>query len=139
MKLVTPSAPQAFERQMIEFRWLAHKQHDSKETMPAKPNSSALIREAIDAGITSPKEITAYVQKNHGVEVKASLVSFVKSTYAKNAAPAKRGRPKQEEAAEPASAPAVSSPSIAIDDLIAVKGLVDRFGKENLAKLVEVL
>jgi hypothetical protein len=40
---------------------------------------------------------------------------------------------------EPASTPAVSSPSIAIDDLIAVKELVDRFGKEGLTRLVEVL
>jgi hypothetical protein len=63
--------------------------------MPSKPNSSALIREAIDAGVSSPKEIAAWVQENHVVEVKPSLVSFVKSTYAKNAAPAKRGRPKK--------------------------------------------
>jgi hypothetical protein len=105
--------------------------------MSAKPNSSALIREAIDAGVTSPKEIAAWVKKTHRVEVKPSLVSFVKSSCAKQAAPAKRGRPRKEPAAEPAVAP--RSPSIAIDDLVAVKELVDRFGKESLTRLVEVL
>src|SRR4051794_11058436 len=101
--------------------------------MADKPNGSALIREAIDAGITSPKEIAAWVQETHGVEVKTSLVNNVKSTYTKKAAPAKRGRLKA--AAKPAS----NGSSLAIEDIVAVKELVDRFGKDNLAKLVEVL
>jgi hypothetical protein len=106
--------------------------------MADKPSSSSLIREAIDAGVSSPKEITAYVQKNHGVQVKASLVSFVKSAYAKNAAPAKRGRPKFA-VAERTLVAASSGGALAIEDIVTVKELVDRFGKENLAKLVEVV
>ncbi len=50
--------------------------------MASKPNSSALIREAIDAGVTSPKEIADRVQEKHGVEVEPSLVNNVKFTYA---------------------------------------------------------
>jgi hypothetical protein len=108
--------------------------------MADKPNSSALIREAIDAGITSPKEIAAWVHEKHSVEVKPSLVSFVKSAYAKQSAPAKRGRPKKEDAAPAApTAKANSGGSLAVEDVVAVKELVDRFGKEGLTRLVEVL
>ena len=105
--------------------------------MADKPNSSSLIREAIDAGVSSPKEIAAWVKRTHGVEVNISLVNTVKHTYAKQAAPAKLGRPKMA-AAEPAPV-AASNGALAIEDIVAVKELVDRFGNENLSRLVEVL
>jgi hypothetical protein len=43
------------------------------------------------------------------------------------------------EAAEPVAAPVSGSVSIAINDLAAVKELVNRLGKDSLAELVEVL
>lgn len=117
--------------------------------MAEKPNSSSLIREAIDAGVTSPKAIAEWVKENHGVEVKASLVNNVKFHYGKKSAPAKRGRPKGSTNKSPTpvvpAAPAAPAPSrnggasLAIEDIVAVKELVDRFGKEGLARLVEVL
>ena len=106
--------------------------------MADKPSSSSLIREAIDAGVSSPKEIAAWVKSTHGVEVKISLVNTVKHVHSKNAAPAKRGRPKLA-VAEPTPVAASSGGSLAIEDIVTVKELVDRFGKEHLSRLVEVL
>jgi hypothetical protein len=63
-------------------------------------------------------------------------VSFVKSTHAKQQAAAKRGRPK---ASESMPAPATTSGSFAVEDIVAFKDLVDRFGKENLTRPVKVL
>jgi hypothetical protein len=113
---------------------------NSKESMSTKPSSSALIREAIDARGSSPKEIAAWVQAKHGVEVKPSLIHNVKHTYAKQSASAKHGRPRKEDAATAAPvAKASAGGSLAVEDIIAVKELVDRFGKESLTRLVEIL
>jgi hypothetical protein len=112
--------------------------------MADKPNSSSLIREAIDAGVTSPKAIAEWVKEKHDVEVKPSLVNNVKFHYMKKPSPAKRGRPKGS-TKTPAASPAVATSSgskggsLAIEDILAVKELVDRFGKEGLTKLVDVL
>ncbi|MBX9679081.1 MAG: hypothetical protein K2X38_09985 [Gemmataceae bacterium] len=125
--------------------------------MDEKVNSSSLIREAVDAGVNKPKAIVEWVREKHGVEVKLSLVNNVKFHYRKKTAPAKRGRPKGSTSTSAPAAPAApaalaaalaapaplapsgNGASLAIEDIVAVKELVDRFGKEGLAKLVEVL
>jgi hypothetical protein len=79
------------------------------------------------------------VKKTHRVEVKPSLVNNVKFNYAKKAPKAKRGR-LMKNAASSQPAPAASNgASLAVEDLVAVKELVNRLGKDSLAKLVDVL
>ena len=67
----------------------------------------------------------------------AVVVNNAKHTYAKQSVHAKRGWPRKD-AAAPAAATRKSS-SLAVEDIVAVKELVDRFGKESLTRLVEVL
>ncbi|MFO0867042.1 MAG: hypothetical protein U0744_20775 [Gemmataceae bacterium] len=45
--------------------------------MSSKPTSSVFIREAIDAGMSSSKEIVAYVQGKRGVVMMPSLANNV--------------------------------------------------------------
>jgi hypothetical protein len=42
-------------------------------------NKSELIRQAMDAGIVSPRDIAAYLKDQHGVEATPAYVSTIKS------------------------------------------------------------
>ena len=42
-------------------------------------NKSELIRQAMDAGIVSPRDISAYLKDNHGIEATPAYVSTIKS------------------------------------------------------------
>jgi hypothetical protein len=42
-------------------------------------NKSALIRQAMDQGIVSPREISAHLKDQHGIEVTPAYVSTIKS------------------------------------------------------------
>ncbi|MBX9677684.1 MAG: hypothetical protein K2X38_02890 [Gemmataceae bacterium] len=63
----------------------------------ADKNISEMIREALDAGVTKPVAITAWVQEKYSTEVKKSLINNVKQRYKKNKGNTegtrRRGRP----------------------------------------------
>lgn len=42
-------------------------------------NKSELIRQAMDAGINSPREISVYLKDQHGIEATPAYVSTIKS------------------------------------------------------------
>jgi hypothetical protein len=100
---------------------------------------SELIREVLASGIETPAEVALWVKANYGVEVTSSLVAMVKHQWKKavmRLVPRTR-KPVAPPAAqpEPLKAPA----ALDIDGIVAVKGLVERFGKDALSKLVDVL
>ncbi len=72
-----------------------------------------------------PKEIIAALKKNNNLDVAEGLVSNVK--YAsKNKKPRKAGRP-------------VKKTAQPFEALLAVKGLTDRFGEDNVQQALNVL
>lgn len=46
----------------------------------ARTNKTAIIREILDSGVTSPKEVVVIVKEKHGLDIKPQYVSIVKSS-----------------------------------------------------------
>lgn len=122
-----------------------------------KPNSSQCIRMALDAGITKPTEIIAWVKKQHKTDVKPSLVNNVKHHYSKTAVKSgtngkpstQAGRPPVAVAAAKDSQPTANSTSAQIfqfgvlagavgkDKLKSAANLFAEVGVDNIKKLVQ--
>jgi hypothetical protein len=100
---------------------------------------SELIREVLTSGIETPAEVALWVKANYGVEVKSSLVGMVKHQWKKAAM---RRVPRTRKPVGPTVAqpePLQAPAALDIDGIVAVKGLVERLGKDTLSKLVDVL
>lgn len=102
------------------------------------------IRRALAAGFEGPQEGTAYIRKEFGIEIAPQHFSATKSQLKSREGKAKsKGRPgrKPRQVAEtghvaaPAK-PAAGGDSEMIDDLAAVKHLVQRLGADQVRKIV---
>ncbi len=131
----------------------------AKEDGEGKVNKMEVVQEAINAlgGDPSPREIMAYVKDKHGVEFGYALVASYKSIIKKKSGVKstgkKRGRPAGSKntskaptpmASVVASAPstpntysAPSSTKIDVNDLFALRGLINTLGADAVIKLVK--
>ena len=94
------------------------------------PSKTALVKEALekvgkDAG---PNDLINYIKTTHKVELDYALVASYKSSILKKmgGGSGKRGRRS-------------SSNAVDINDLLAVRELLNRIGKEQLLKLITVV
>ena len=55
-------------------------------------NKSALIRQAMDQGIDSPRDISAYLKDQHGVEATPAYVSTIKSNMKRKGSGASKAK-----------------------------------------------
>jgi hypothetical protein len=102
------------------------------------PNKMGLVREAIAAlgANPKPKAIHEHVKAASGVDIPPAMISSYKSMILKKGKKKKRGpgRPPKS-----ASMGGSSHGSVSFDDVIAVKGLVNRFGASKLSDLIKLL
>jgi len=99
------------------------------------PSKTALVKEAMEAlgGNPGPNEIIEYVKSNHKTELDYSLVASYKSNILKKegqSTGSKRGR-------KPGSGS--GGGTVDINDLLAVRELLNRLGKDQLHKLITVV
>lgn len=96
------------------------------------PSKTALVKEAIekvgkDAG---PNDLINYIKTNHKVELDYALVASYKSSILKKlnggGSTGKRGR-------------RAAGNAVDINDLLAVRELLNRIGKDQLLKLITVV
>jgi hypothetical protein len=106
-----------------------------------QPGQPATKMEAVQRALgemgrdAKPLAIQAFVKDRFGVAISAATASQYKKVLAERAR--KRGRPKK--AASPARERAAAAPAagIPLDDILYVKGLVGRFGSEQLHTLID--
>lgn len=120
---------------------------EAEETNSTSSHGKAMtkteaIRRALAAGHEGPQDGTAYIRREFGIEVAPQHFSATKSQL-KSREGSKKGKPgrKPREAAGPAeSRPAASQAAPAggdmIDDLAAVKHLVQKLGADQVRKIV---
>ena len=96
------------------------------------PSKTALVKEAIDkvGKDAGPNDLINYIKTNHKVELDYALVASYKSSILKKmgggSSTGKRGR-------RPAGN------AVDINDLLAVRELLNRIGKDQLLKLISVV
>jgi hypothetical protein len=112
------------------------------------------VRQALEAmgGDAKPLAIQAYLKDHLGMEVKTNLISVYKKDLAKKAgkkpaaqaAAARKGKAKEGAGdnkalgqPEPPAAAGGKEAGIPLDDILYVKGLVGRFGPEQLHTLID--
>jgi hypothetical protein len=65
----------------------------AKKSRSASVNKAAIIREALDKGISSPSAISAYAKENKGIDIDPKYISVIKSNLrAKGRSRGRRGR-----------------------------------------------
>lgn len=122
-------------------------QDDEPENGGKAISKAAAVRDALEQGEESPDDGVAYIKRIHGIEISKQMFSSYKtkeksrlSENQQSAAP--KGKPgrKPREVAEPGqvtpapkSAPATGD---MIDDLVAVKQLVQKLGADQVRKIV---
>lgn len=117
---------------------------------PEGKSQSELIRLGLEEGVLKPANIISWVKQTYGVDVGRGLVNQVKHKWAKGSG-RKRRAPRAEKPTASASRPVPVAPKasvaakapvggdLRIEDIISVKSLVGRLGRESLTKLIEVL
>jgi hypothetical protein len=108
------------------------------------------VRQALAAlgGDAKPLAIQAYLKDRLGMEVKTNLISVYKKDLARRAAAqgtaAKKGKAKEEAGDDralvqpkPPAAGGGKEAGIPLDDILYVKGLVGRFGPDQLHTLID--
>jgi hypothetical protein len=94
-------------------------------------NKSELIRQAMDQGINSPREISAHLKEQHGLDVTPAYVSTIKSNMKrKSGQPSKVRSPRVRKAAAQMSDNGLTS---GIEFIRAVGGL------ENARKALDLI
>jgi hypothetical protein len=111
-------------------------------------SKAAAVRDALEQGEDGPEDGVAYIKKIHGIEMTRQMFSSYKAqekarqAKKQEAAPkAKPGRKPREASAEPAAParavrPEPTGDGDMIDDLAAVKHLVQKLGAEQVRKIV---
>ena len=91
-----------------------------------KINKSKIVAAAIEAlgGNPGPKEIIAYVKEHHGLEFSYALVASYKSNYMN-----KKGKVGKK-------ASKGGGGGLDIQDVVAVKGMLDKIGKAKLEAII---
>jgi hypothetical protein len=102
----------------------------------------------------TPTQLQPHIREKYGIDMTTDHISTEKGNLRKKAGAAKRGATKtlaskppaqasvarQSEPEKPAAqAKAAGGDAIGLDDIEAVKGLVERVGAANLKKLIEVM
>lgn len=109
----------------------------AQSTEEAKTHSD-MIRDALNGGILKPREVIAWVKETFGVEVGRGLVNQVKHKWAHPRRAKAKPKAKSAET-HAAPRPAASPSGSIIGDIVTVKELLARHGKDGLSKLVEIL
>ncbi len=91
-------------------------------------------------GDAKPLAIQGFIKEKYGKEVSTTIISNYKSVMKKKAGAGGTrgpGRPKKDGAAGPGRPKASANGSIQIQDLDAIRGLVERLGAESVRKLLD--
>jgi hypothetical protein len=117
-----------------------------KKTNPAKGavNKMQLVKEVLDSSgkSTMPMDIQKAIKDRHGIEMSTSLISNYKHHLLGKGGKGKgkRGRkPGQKSAAPSSGAGRNGTGGISLQDIEAVKKLVDQIGAEKVRQLAQVL
>ncbi len=95
-----------------------------------KINKSKIVAAAIEAlgGNPGPKDIIAYVKEHHGLDFSYALVASYKSNYMN-----KKGKVGK----KASKGGGGGSGGLDIQDVVAVKGMLDKIGKAKLEAIIQ--
>lgn len=102
------------------------------------PNKMQLVRDALAelGGKAKPKAIQEWVKEKSGVLMSTTMISSYKTSISKSG---KRGRKRGRGPGRPAAAAGGAGKSVSLNDLNAVKTLIDRVGVTKLGDLIKLL
>lgn len=100
----------------------------AKKTAEGAPSRMAMVREALGAvgADSKPKEIDEYVRSTYGTTIPAPIISAYKSAInARSGGGGRGGRSGGE--------------MVDVRDVVAVRELIDRYGADQILRLVKML
>lgn len=88
-------------------------------------NKMGLVREALQAmgGDPKPKEVQAHIKQSHNLELPTPMISSYKSMIRGGGSGRRGGR----------------KAGLTVEDIDQVKGMINKFGADQLTKLIEAL